>query len=217
MLATNMNGIDEMTQITINVPPLFQPRSYILLSEYEKLKKTIEDNEKTIRELNSNADLLREEKRKNDIIIKELENTNNQYKEKINELHKVIEHLSKKDIMRDNKILFEKYVMAIQDYNSCYSLENKINVNAKKQLKRLKRNRNGQCHYFDKDDDDPNEMFYVLNEKIKSIPQHIKDLFDTEYPDVLDGLKELLNDSTMHQLRKPSNDELKYINKWWDI
>lgn len=220
-----------MTSINVTIPPLLQPQSFILLSEYEKLKKIIEENDRIIRDLNSKADLLREEQKKNDAIIKELESSNSEYKKRIDELNEEIrllkekdatrddeiKFLKEKDAARDNKTLFEKYVMAIQDYNSCYFIENKINVNAKKQLIQLKRERIGQCHYFDKDYDDPDAMFYVLSEKIRNMPKPIKDEFDSEYPYVLDGLKDLLSNNMLHQLRKPRDDELKYIDKWWKI
>lgn len=185
--------------------------------ENENLKKIIEENEKTIRDLNSKADLLREEQRKNDAIIKELENSNNLYKIKIDKLNQEIISLNDKFTIQDNKKLLEKYIMAIQDYNSCYFIENKININAKKPLIQLKRNRNGQCHYFDKDYDDPDAIFFVLSEKINNIPEPIKNELNAEYPNVLDGLKELLNNNTLHQLRKPNEDELKYINGWWKV
>jgi dihydroxyacetone kinase len=106
--------------------------------------------------LNHDADMLRVEIQKNYTVIKELENTNNEYKLKINELTIVnesltqkikdleeevknqkvmndtlqqkIQQLEKKSYDEDHKKLLRKYCMAIQDYNNRYEIEKRMNL-----------------------------------------------------------------------------------------
>lgn len=123
-------------------------------------------------------------------------------------------------IMSEDEILFYKYVMAIKyfDRGYCHVIRNKINDDTKKSLMKLVEWRcDDQCDYFIEICDSPDHMFYVLREKINSMPKNIREKFDIVYPNLVSGLMDLLNDNatTMYQLKK-CNIDLDDINRWWD-
>jgi chromosome segregation ATPase len=110
-----------VTRILVPVAPSMQPLPFTLSSEYDKLKKTIEDNEKTISDLKSKADLLRDEKEKNEAIIKILELSNSEYKIKIDALTEKNIELTKIIGYLDGQI--EKLQEQIKDQNIAHKKE----------------------------------------------------------------------------------------------
>lgn len=227
------------------------PVVMIPVNEYNELKNDIIEKNDMIMQLNHDADMLRTEMQKNYAIIKELENTNNECKSKINELtimnesltqkikdleeevknHKMmndvsqqkiqqleekIQQLEKKSRDEDHKKMLRKYCMAIQDYNNRYEIEKRMKSSRfRYTMKMLRMDRNGECHYCDQsfDDNEANEMFYIMYNRINTMPQEIMNDFETEYPGLLNEIKQCLNDE---EFLMPSKEIFDLANRWWD-
>lgn len=189
---------------------------------------------------------MRSELQKNYTIIKELENANNEYKTKINDLTdknnsltRTIEELEKKiDLLNkelesqknenislsqkikrlekrlddyDDKEMIRKFSIAIQDYNSRYSIEKIARQDVKNSLVRLRENRNGDCHYCEQlvSDEETNGKFYVLSDRIHNMMPYLRDKFNKKYPKLLCEMEDLLRQD---QFTKPSEDILYRAN-----
>jgi uncharacterized protein YoxC len=224
-----------------NLPAFLIP----LFNENKSLRHCIDEKDNIIRDLNRDIDSLRAERTKNWATIKELENDNKKYKDIIDELteknrqlEEKIKNLEKQiDIQNttidcqnskiadlegrllnmETKELFNKYVLAYQDLNSRYMLETKLNNGiALKSLKKLRNNRNGECHYCLTGEplDYINSRFYAMNDKIKKIPVGVRNMFEKKYPGLINEVNDLFDHYVV--LTDPDPDLLEDAFDWWE-
>ncbi len=171
----------------------------------QKIKNLEEEvkNQKTINEQ------LREKIKELEEEVKNQKTTNEKSQQKI-------QQLEKKSRDEDHNKMLRKYCMAIQDYNNRYEIEKRIRCSRfRYTMKMLRMDRNGECHYCDQsfDDNEANEMFCVMNDRINAMPQEIINDFETEYPGLLGEIKECLNNE---QFMMPSKEIFDLANRWWD-
>jgi uncharacterized coiled-coil protein SlyX len=142
------------------------------------LQKKLQELESTIKIQNTKINNIEETIKKQDINIKTQES-------KINNLE---ERLTK----QEQRQLFNKYVIGIQDINALEQLETKL-ADAS-ELVKLHKDRIDGCHYIN-DKYSNNEKAIRINlliDKLTNIPENIKELFEDEYPHLLDELKAVL-------------------------
>ncbi len=119
----NNNVINEISHVVANVPlgtasisvampPILQPQTFIPLTEYEKIKKINTQNENTIETMKNEADRLRQQIATNETIIRELRNTNDKYLDEINSLKEKINELTE-----ENKLLSASIIKLEKDIN----------------------------------------------------------------------------------------------------
>lgn len=145
-------------------------------------------------------------KRYNKLIIKKNIKLNNLEREN-NELKLNFDKIQ-------TEIIFEKFVIAIQDLNKLDKLESK-NLNIKLNLKNLHKYRINKCHYLDYkySCDQINNRKIVLYNKISTIDKKINDLFEKRYPDLLNNILPLIK---LNNKIIPTN-EINDINEWWSV
>ena len=163
------------------------------------LQKKLKELEFTIKIQNTKINNLEETIKTQDINIKT-------YESKINKLE---ERLTK----QEQRQLFNKYVIGIQDINALEQLETKL-ADAR-ELMKLHKDRIDGCHYIN-DKYSNNEKAIRINlliDKLTNIPENIKELFEDEYPQLLDELKAVLvkRDSVIEDTRF-----IKKSNNWWE-
>ena len=174
--------------------------------DYDNKNKVISSLQKKLKELESTIKIqttkinnLEETIKTQDINIKTQES-------KINKLE---ERLTK----QEQRQLFNKYVIGIQDINALEQLETKL-ADAS-ELMKLHKDRIDGCHYIN-DKYSNNEKAIRINlliDKLTNIPENIKELFEDEYPQLLDELKAVLvkRDSVIEDARF-----IKKSNNWWE-
>jgi len=163
------------------------------------LQKKLKELESTIKIQTTKINNLEETIKIQDINIKTQES-------KINNLE---ERLTK----QEQRQLFNKYVIGIQDINALEQLETKL-ADAT-ELMKLHKDRIDGCHYIN-DKYNNNEKAIRINlliDKIINIPENIKELFEDEYPHLLDELQAVLvkRDSVVEDTRF-----IKKSNNWWE-
>ena len=163
------------------------------------LQKKLKELESTIKIQNTKINNLEEIIKTQDINIKTQES-------KINKLE---ERLTK----QEQRQLFNKYVIGIQDINALEQLETKL-ADAR-ELMKLHKDRIDGCHYIN-DKYSNNEKAIRINlliDKLTNVPENIKELFEDEYPQLLDELKAVLvkRDSVVEDARF-----IKKSNNWWE-
>ena len=163
------------------------------------LQKKLKELESTIKIQTTKINNLEETIKTQDINIKTQES-------KINKLE---ERLTK----QEQRQLFNKYVIGIQDINALEQLETKL-ADAS-ELMKLHKNRIDGCHYIN-DKYSNNEKAIRINlliDKLTNVPENIKELFEDEYPQLLDELKAVLvkRDSVVEDARF-----IKKSNNWWE-
>jgi chromosome segregation ATPase len=114
--------------------------------------------------------------------------------------------------MKNNKT-FDKFIIAIQDLNRLELLETKVSNSTKDILQELRDDRIDDCHYINDNDtqqrkDDKRNILY---DEIKSMPQSIKDMFDTEYPNLLNDIESfIINKKTI-----PTQKFIAKTKRWF--
>ena len=112
------------------------------------------------------------------------------------------------------KSIYNKYVIAIQDFNSFEKLETKLQKNDKINIIKLKKNRIAECHYINNDDEEEltNHKLIILLNKLTTMDIQIKNMFDKKYPNLIDSILPFIkyNDTLLSQ------DNLDIINDWWE-
>jgi hypothetical protein len=81
-------------------------------------------------------------------------------------------------------------------------------------LKRLRKNRVNECHYFD-DCDNENEIDEKMNivcDKLEKMPSDIENMFNKKYPNILDEIKEHVSKKNINMTKETIED----INSWWE-
>lgn len=174
--------------------------------DYDNKDKVISSLQKKLKELESTIKLqttkinnLEETIKKQDINIKTQES-------KINNLE---ERLTK----QEQRQLFNKYVIGIQDINALEQLETKL-ADAS-ELMKLHKDRIDGCHYINEKYSNNEKAIRInlLIDKLTNVPENIKELFEDEYPQLLDELKAVLvkRDSVVEDTRF-----IKKSNNWWE-
>jgi hypothetical protein len=186
-----------------------------LIEENQKLKNDIlslYNNEKNFREtIKLNELTIDELKKENETLKKEL----TLLKEHIKKQDDAIEKLNKKMEEKENKELFNKFIIAIQDINNIDYLETKINLQSKQSLKNLKRQRINECHYLDNSylQTEIDDRRTILLDKIKNMPQIIKNMFNNKFPNLLIDIEGFIapNPTFPSQQTKDEIDD-----SWWN-
>ena len=179
----------------------------------KKFQNQIESNNITIQELKKQNEELKKE---NDLLrekIKDLELNNKFLNEKIDKLEFNNDKLTTMVENLMHKSLYDNYIVAIQDLNKHFTLENKI-PNIEQELKELRENRNRNNHYLNKKDKSEmiSNKLAVLEIKLKNIPKDIEEEINDNYPNVI---SEILNSNIFTNSIQPQTDVLNKINKWW--
>ena len=163
------------------------------------LQKKLKELESTIKIQNTKINNLEETIKTQDINIKT-------YESKINKLE---ERLTKQEQIH----LFNKYVIGIQDINALEQLETKL-ADAR-ELMKLHKDRIDGCHYINEKYSNNEKAIRInlLIDKLTNVPENIKELFEDEYPQLLDELKAILvkRDSVVEDARF-----IKKSNNWWE-
>ena len=184
-----------------------------LYTTIDQLHETIKTDKLTIDLLKEENEMLKEKIKsledkiiKQDITIQELKDENVQLKEEIKELKSDINDLKLKDV-------YNSYIMAIQDTNSYQRLELTLPKH-KKNLIKLRRNRNISCHYIEENDDDvlKNNKLYVLHDKLINMDPSLRSKFDKEFPNLIQDLIQYIEPLKT----VPTEDELENISYWWE-
>jgi len=165
--------------------------------------QTIEDLRNQIIQLQKDNESLKE-------LILLQNNKINEQDNRINDLTNEIAILKYANDKQMEKLLYCKYIMAIQDINAKDKLESKIPI-----LKNLRSHRNDVSHYllatFTTNEID--QCIFVLLDKLINMPSNIKTKFDKLYPGMIDSLKT--------EIKQPniilSNSDEEYINEWWEV
>jgi len=112
---------------------------------------------------------------------------------------------------------YKKYITAIQDINRLISLEQIIykNYDIKKNLEKLRNDRNYDSHYIleDYDDNDlKNDKRIILVEQINNMPNEIKNKFNKKYPKLLENIIGYIEPNN-NLISSEENEE--EIREWW--
>ena len=163
------------------------------------LQKKLKELEFTIKIQNTKINNLEETIKKQDINIKTQES----------KIHNLEERLTK----QEQRQLFNKYVIGIRDINALEQLETKL-ADAR-ELMKLHKDRIDGCHYINEKYSNNEKAIRInlLIDKLTNIPENIKELFEDEYPQLLDELKAVLvkRDSVIEDARF-----IKKSNNWWE-
>jgi len=177
------------------------------------LQKKLKELEATIKLQNKKIDNLEATIKLQDITIQSHEATIKNQDATIKNQDKKITDLETRLTKQETNQLFNKYVIGIQDLNRIELLETQL-ADAR-ELKKLKNDRINGCHYIN-DDYNNNEKAIRINlliDKIENVPSEIKELFEDEYPGLLDDLKLLL------AKRLDVVEDARFIkksNRWWE-
>ena len=191
-----------------------------LYTTINQLHETIKTDKLTIDLLKEENEMLKEKIKsledkilKQDIIIQELKTENVQLKEEIKELK--AENVQLKSDINDLKLkdVYNSYIMAIQDTNSYQRLELTLPKH-KKNLNKLRRNRNVSCHYIEEKEDEmlKTNKLYVLYDKLINMDTLLRSKFDKEFPYLIQDLIQYIEPLKT----VPSEDELENISYWWE-
>lgn len=196
ILLDNLHDKDELNQ-----------QIKILLGENEslrnqiyKLKETIVNQNTVIEKLENNIEELNGTVMNQKVIIVNLENYNAGLNDRVKKL--------------EDKQLFDKYLIAIQDVNRYDELE--LNVpSIKKNLKKLRSFRVDECHYLNEEEDDArfiDEKRSVLLEKVNNMSGSVRNMFNKKFPGLLTGLLPYIATNVV----VPSKDSQELIDDWWE-
>lgn len=174
--------------------------------DYDNKDKVISSLQKNLKELESTIKIQTTKIDNLEKIIKLQDFNIKKQESKINNLE---ERLTK----QEQRQLFNKYVIGIQDINALEQLETKL-ADAT-ELVKLHKDRIDGCHYIN-DKYSNNEKAIRINlliDKIINIPENIKELFEDEYPQLIDELKAILvkRDFVIEDTRF-----IKKSNNWWE-
>ena len=184
-------------------------------SELNTLKRENELLLFRISELTKDKDILQHVILNKDKTIDELKEENKKLNNRISELENNLFLLKDRLNRIENKSLYNKYMIAIQDINSLEQLEQYQHIG--NDLKRLRRHRIGDCHYIDmnnikNDPDFINDQRFVLFEKIDNMPFDIMQMFNKKYPNLLNNIKPYIINNTF---TKPIQQNYDDILEWW--
>lgn len=179
-----------------------------LLNENEELKNEIKELKIEIIKLKIENKELRNIIETQNIKINKLESENKELRNKINIL--------------ENKNLINKIFEAIQDINSINNLEINMETPINYYLKRLRNNRNNNCHYIKNNDNDNIKnmkikklLSYLLNLSVES-KEYINCLCEDEENIFIDKIIEYLQKLNLtYDDSNITKMQLKYINMWW--
>lgn len=167
----------------------------------------------TITKKDMDIDNLKEENKKLKLQLTDLIESMDVLKESMDVLKNGHNDLKKEvQNIKDNKA-FERFVIAIQDLNREETLEKKVSIGTKSILQDLRNDIIEDCHYINDNDSQQkkDDKRNILYEEIKNMSQSIKDMFDTEYPNLLyDIEKFIVNNKTT-----PSLTFKNRIKRWF--
>ena len=149
--------------------------------------------------------------------INKLKKENEYLKEVCNELRMRIDRI-------ENDKLYKKYIIAIQDINGKWKLEQDKSITHV--LLKLKANRVDECHYINEKDYENykdesyvdsyhNKQIIILKNKIMNMPHIIRDKINKYYPNLLDTII-LHIDHKVNNIDLTNDEDTEYINDWWD-
>ena len=199
-----------------------------LIRENTELKKEKEDMRRELWMHLENEKKYIEEIKNNNLTIEQLKKENEELKKEIIDLKKQlleqnnkIENLQKENKKLSERIddivsksMFDKFMIGIQDINEEESFEFVLGKNIVQKIKRLRENRNSECHYLRyKDTDDiKNDKRYILFERLTNIEPAVKTLFNKKYPNLIDKLLPYIKKDDP----KSSQDILDELNEWFE-
>jgi hypothetical protein len=133
----------------------------------------------------------------------QLKSENIQLREDIKDLKSEIQDIKLKE-------LYNQFMIAIQDINRMYSLEQILKNSA---FTNLRSNRINSCHYINENDSQEltNAKITVLYEKLQSMNDSIRKKLNQKYPNVI---RDVL--SQIKPLQGLSEDDLEDANDWWN-
>lgn len=192
----------------------------LLVAENNRQKITIEANEKLIAELRAENEQLKVEI----ATIKEkynaLERKYNALENKYNVLENKYNVIENKIKEQDRKQFSINLITAIQDLNATDRLEDKFNNPTKKEMKKIRDERNRTNHYTCIDDIDENTMKYrysILKQKMENMSIEDIDYFNitarshTLHEKILEYLTEKYSENYI-----VSEYESKSAQYWWN-
>jgi len=174
--------------------------------EYNNLKAENFNLKQKILELSSNERILQETIKGNEMTINELRKENNELKQRICVLEKIINGLLEKNE-------FSKFKKAIQDLNSEYKLETKVNDPTT--LEDLREDRVDECHYLNKrwTNDEKDYRIYELGKRIQQMSNNVMLRFNNIYPGLINDILPY----TQIQINTMISQKIKdKTNNWWD-
>ena len=195
----------------------YKPVVTILLTEYQTLINNNDDLKKEISRLKNNEIIfqnlilnkdksIEELKEENIQLTKKLEllknqvnnlfeqnseikKENSEIKKENRELKINVKNLTSRLDNIENKNIFKKYIIAIQNLNRYDKLETNIpDKITKKQLNMLRNKRIGECHYIDDDENIKDCKRTILKEEIDNMLPAIQDKFNDKYPNLLNNI-----------------------------
>ena len=210
--------------ITMSVEQLY---IQTLLNEKQQLYNENIDLRERILNLSKNEEILQEIIKGNEQTIEALRKENEELKNKLKELEEKLNNITiehnklkiehnklKEDINTiKQKEQYKKYITAIQDINRLMSLEN--NYNIKKNLEKLRIDRNYDSHYIMEDYDDndlKNDKKIILVEQINNMPNEIKNKFNKKYPKLLENIIGYIEPNNKIISSKENEEE---VREWW--
>jgi uncharacterized coiled-coil protein SlyX len=225
LIAENTNLKTQLGMFGINMNALFN-ENIELKKENKKLFDQLHDQNELNKQINS---LIEEnEKLKNmlskleqhicdqDLTIEKLNNKVDELKKDNTELK--INNVDLNDRLKkiEEKSIFDKYLIAIQDVNRYDLLETKIkNVNTVKSLKKLREKRIKECHYINEKEDDiimKNDKKTVLYNEMNNMPIGVKKMFEKKFPGVVNDVMTYIKIN----ITTPSKDNLEEIEEYWE-
>ena len=159
----------------------------IMEKKYNKLnnkidKLEIENNNliKKVNEKNKQVELCKGENNKK---LKKIENSLKAKNAIINVLEKKIENLN-------NKIYYNKFIIAFQDLNNFLNLNYTIDPDYIHVIDKLRKERNNDFHYLDFENLSEFAIRrYLLLEKINNMPESLKQIFDNKHKGLIETIK----------------------------
>ena len=178
--------------------------------EIKELKINNKELEKINKQLNDEIEYIKKENEELNKIILEQNNKIKEQTININELKNDIKIIKQKE-------QYKKYITAIQDINRLISLENKkyYNYDIKKNLEKLRNDRNSDNHYILEDNDDDNlinDKRIILVEQIDNMPNEIKNRFNKKYPKLLENIIGYIEPNN-NIISSTENEE--DVREWW--
>jgi chromosome segregation ATPase len=209
----------------------------VLISNEKLLNETISANKKTIEELQKENKELRKRVGHLESQLKlvisentELRKENNELKNEVSELRTEVIGLRKDyAALREDNVailtklnnmtlsrMYERYIVAIQDFNSREKLETQIyDADVCDELRDLRTDRVGNCHYIDNvhdSDEYINAKFTILAEKLKNMPIELYNEFEDVYPNLISTVAQYANVYNT----TPNKTQSAKINRWWN-
>ena len=126
-----------------------------------------------------------------------------------------LQELKSKLSKRETSKLYFRYQAAINDIINEQKLEEEIPELFRQPLTELRNYYN--CHYLFPDDDNcvrENKIFFI-HDKLVNIPVGVKELFEEDYPGLIEQLLPKIKYSPEPPLIAKST--LRSLNMWWDL